>query len=238
MALKIRNEALYGLGILSYIVSLIPFFGINLIKSLILIPIIAYTLPIMEYLQPRAMSFKLEKKDVLLAILAAIPYLFMLSYFLIIPAILLALTFLFYYLRNIMLGNVLGTAFVASLSIAWAYFVNASVIPAIFWTLHIFTGALYVEYKIPHRKLRKEVIIVSWIASAILMIILAFKFFTPLILVALIEPSVRFLFPGEKLKSMKELANLGKRLVKRDILFVALLGILPLLSIFINSISH
>lgn len=238
MAFKVRNEALYGLGVLSYIVSLIPFLGVNLIKALVLIPVIAYNLPIMEYLQPRAMSLKLEKKDILLAILAAIPYLFMLSYFLTIPAALLVLTFLFYYLRNTMIGNVVGTTFVVSLSIAWAYFVHASIIPAIFWTLYVFTGALYVEYKIPHRKLRKEVVIVSWIISVIVMTILALKFFTPLLLIALIEPSTRFLSPGEKLKSMKELANLGRRGIKRDFLFVALLAILPLLSIFINSILH
>jgi len=50
MKMRVRNHALYFIGILSYVVSLIPFFGINVIRALLLIPVIAYTLPILEHL--------------------------------------------------------------------------------------------------------------------------------------------------------------------------------------------
>jgi hypothetical protein len=44
---KVRNHALYFLGVLTYVVALLPFLSVNLVKALVLIPIIAYTLPIM-----------------------------------------------------------------------------------------------------------------------------------------------------------------------------------------------
>lgn len=233
MAFKIRNEALYGLGILSYLVSLIPFLQINVLKALLLIPLILYNLPIMEYLQPKAMTLKIGKKEILLTILAALPYVFMISYFMIIPALLIGLTFLFYYLKKTMIGTVLGTTFVSSLAIVWAYFVQASVVPAIFWTLYVFTGALYVEYKIPYRKLKKQIVITSWIISILVLALITIRFFTPLLMITAIEPSFRFFFPGEKLKSMKELADLGRRGIKRDFLFVSLLIVLSLIKFVI-----
>ncbi|ARM76893.1 hypothetical protein [Acidianus manzaensis] len=227
MTLKVRNEALYGVGVLSYIVSIIPFIGINLFKALILIPILAYNLPIMEYLQPKAMVLKLGKKEILLAILAGIPYLFFLNFFAIVPVFLLLLTFFLYYKKNTMMGTVMGTTFVASLSIFWAYSVHAFFVPAIFWTFYIFAGALFVEYKIPYRKLKKNDVIFTWILILIILLILSMKF-DYLLLLALIEPSIRFLLPGDKLKSMKELPELGKRGAKRDLLFVALLIVFSL----------
>ncbi|MFP3233470.1 MAG: hypothetical protein RXR08_07200, partial [Sulfolobaceae archaeon] len=54
---------------------------------------------------------------------------------------------------------------------------------------------------------------------------------TPLLLVSLIEPSTRFLRPGEKLKSPKEITLLGRKGSKRDVIFVVLLILLSLLSL-------
>jgi cellulose synthase/poly-beta-1,6-N-acetylglucosamine synthase-like glycosyltransferase len=45
MKMGVRNRALYFIGILSYVVSLIPFFGVNAIRALLSIPVIAYALP-------------------------------------------------------------------------------------------------------------------------------------------------------------------------------------------------
>ncbi|AWR98050.1 hypothetical protein DFR86_11235 [Acidianus sulfidivorans JP7] len=234
MTLKVRNEALYGVGVLSYIVSLIPFVGINLLKAIILIPILAYNLPIMEYLQPKAMVLKLGKKEILLAVIAAIPYIFLIiNYFIIIPAFLLLLTFFLYYKKNTMMGTVVGTTFVASLSTVWSYFVHASFVPAIFWTFYIFSGAIFVEYKIPHRKLKKNYVIINWILVLIILTIISIKFNSYLLLLTLIEPSLRFLLPGEKLKSMKELPALGRKGAKRDMLFVVLLAALSVVSLYV-----
>ncbi|TRM78141.1 hypothetical protein DJ524_10270, partial [Sulfolobus sp. D5] len=156
---KARNHALYFVGVLSYLVSLIPFYSINAIRSLILIPILVYTLPILEYLQPKISIIRLSYKDFLLIILAGIPYLFIKpSIFIFIPLLLIFITLWLFYVKNAMWGNVLGTTFLASLSIVWSIFVdNNFILPSIYWILYIFTGALYVEYKIPYRKLDKKV---------------------------------------------------------------------------------
>ncbi|BDB99535.1 hypothetical protein [Saccharolobus caldissimus] len=231
MKMKVRNHALYFIGILSYIVSLIPFFGINIIRALLLIPVIAYTLPILEYLQPKIMVLKINYKDLLLILLATIPYIFIkINLYIIIPIVLLIVTFIFYFNKNTMWGNVLGTTFIVSLSLVWALFEdNYFFIPEIYWILYIFTGALYVEYKIPYRKLNKTIVQASWVLSLIILTLISLN--TPLLLVSLIEPSTRFLRPGEKLKSPKEIAPLGKKGSRRDIIFVALLMLLSLLSL-------
>lgn len=232
MKMRVRNHALYFIGILSYIVSLIPFFGINVIRALLLIPVIAYTLPILEYLQPKIMILKISYKDILLILLATIPYIFIkIDIYIIIPIVLLMVTFIFYFNKNTMWGNVLGTTFIVSLSLVWALFEsNYFLIPDIYWILYIFTGALYVEYKIPYRRLNKAIVQTSWILSLIILTLISLN--TPLLLVSLIEPSTRFLRPGEKLKSPKEIALLGRKGSRRDIIFVTLLILLSLLSLF------
>ncbi|ACP45181.1 conserved hypothetical protein [Sulfolobus islandicus Y.G.57.14] len=231
MKMRVRNHALYFIGILSYIVSLIPFFGINVIRALLLIPVIAYTLPILEYLQPKIMILKINYKDILLILLATMPYIFIkINIYIIIPIVLLIVTFIFYFNKNTMWGNVLGTTFIVSLSLVWALFEsNYFLIPDIYWILYIFTGALYVEYKIPYRRLDKSIVQASWVLSLIILTLISLN--TPLLLVSLIEPSTRFLRPGEKLKSSKEIALLGRKGSRRDIIFVTLLILLSLLSL-------
>ncbi|EHP69997.1 hypothetical protein MetMK1DRAFT_00004990 [Metallosphaera yellowstonensis MK1] len=231
MKMRVRNHALYFIGILSYIVSLIPFFGINVIRALLLIPVIAYTLPILEYLQPKIMILKINYKDILLILLATMPYIFIkINIYIIIPMALLTVTFMFYFNKNTMWGNVLGTTFIVSLSLVWALFEsNYFLIPDIYWILYIFTGALYVEYKIPYRRLNKSIVQASWVLSLIILTLISLN--TPLLLVSLIEPSTRFLRPGEKLKSSKEIALLGRKGSRRDIIFVTLLILLSLLSL-------
>ena len=231
MKMRMRNHALYFIGILSYIVSLIPFFGINVIRALLLIPVIAYTLPILEYLQPKIMILKINYKDILLILLATMPYIFIkINIYIIIPMALLTVTFMFYFNKNTMWGNVLGTTFIVSLSLVWALFEsNYFLIPDIYWILYIFTGALYVEYKIPYRRLNKSIVQASWVLSLIILTLISLN--TPLLLVSLIEPSTRFLRPGEKLKSSKEIALLGRKGSRRDIIFVTLLILLSLLSL-------
>lgn len=228
-----RNHALYFLGVISYFIALVPF-NVNWIRALILIPIIAYTLPIMEYLQPKIMVMKVSYKDVLLIIPTVIPYLLMnLSVYLLIPISLLILTFVLYYAKLTMWGTVIGTAFESSLSSVWGIFVNnpAFLLPSIYWLLYILTGAFYVEYKIPFRKLDKKVPQISWIVSLIVLVTLSINY--PLTLISLIEPSIRFLNPGEKLKSSKEIKDLGKNGSKRDLLFVASLTIAFVISYYL-----
>jgi len=234
MKMRVRNHALYFIGILSYVVSLIPFFGINVIRALLLIPVIAYTLPILEHLQPKIMTLKIDYKDILLILLSAIPYIFVeinnVIMYIIVPIVLLIVTLTFYFNKNTLWGNVLGTTFVVSLSLVWALFEgNQFLIPDIYWILYIFAGALYVEYKIPYRRLDKSIVQASWILSLVILTLISLN--TPLLLVSLIEPSTRFLRPGEKLKSPKEITLLGRKGSKRDVIFVVLLILLSLLSL-------
>jgi len=231
----LKNHGLYSVGIFSYIVSLIPFLGINLVRALVLLPIALLTLIVADYLQPSLMSFRIRAKEIVLSALLAIPYLFVISIYLMIPLILLVLTLLSYWKRNLMLGNVLGTAFISSLSFAWLGFVNNSlVLPSVYWLLYILCGALYVEYKLPIRKLDRRVVQLSWLASLAILILLTMKSSLPLMLLTVIEPSSRFFFPGNKLASMKDVAKLGRRGAKKDVLFIALLIFTSVLSKFLS----
>ncbi|BCU69839.1 hypothetical protein [Stygiolobus caldivivus] len=223
---RVRNHALYFLGVASYVVSLIPFVKVDALRALVLVPIIAYTLPVMEYVQPRVMSLKLGYKDVVLIIPALLPYVFMKpNIYILIPASLLVLTFLLYFTKLTMWGNVVGTAFEASLSMVWGTFVNNPLflIPSLYWLLYIFNGAIYVEYKIPFRKLDKRVVQVSWLTSLLLMLFIGMR--TPLLFLTLIEPTIRYLKPGEKLKSPKEIKELGRKGSRKDMAFLAILAI-------------
>jgi len=233
MARVFKNHGLYFVGIFSYVTSLIPFLGINLVRALILLSIALVTLIVADYLQPSLMSFRIGAKEIVLSALLAIPYLFAINIYLLIPLTLLALTLVAYWKRKLMMGNVLGTAFIASLSFAWLGFVNNSfILPSVYWLLYILCGAIYVEYKIPIRKLDKKAVQISWLASLSILILLTLKSSLLLMLLSLIEPSFRFLLPGEKLASMKDVAKLGRRGAVRDSMFIALLILTAVISIF------
>jgi len=230
-----RNHGLYTVGVFSYIISLIPFSGINLVRALILLPIVLLTLIVADYLQPSLMSFRIGVKEIVLSALLAIPYLFEISIYLLLPFTLLVLTVVAYWKRNLMLGNVLGTVFIASLSFAWLGFVNNSLIlPSVYWLLYILCGALYVEYKLPIRKLDKKVVQLSWFASLTILILLTVKSSLLLMLLTVIEPSLRFFLPGDKLPSMKDVAKLGRRGAVRDMVFIVLLILTAVLSEFLS----
>jgi hypothetical protein len=181
------------------------------------------------------MVLKLSKMDYILIILASIPYLFIKpSILLLLPISVILLTFIMYYFKNAMWGNILGTTFLSSLALVWSIFVNNSfLLPSIYWILYILVGALYVEYKIPFRRLNKEVVQWAWVISIIILVFLSlYVFKVPLLLLSLIEPSLRFMTPGQKLGSMKELGTLGKKGAKRDVLFITLLLIFSIISTF------
>jgi len=235
MSKVFRNHGLYTVGIFSYIISLIPFSGINLVRALILLPIALITLIVADYLQPSLMSFRIGVKEIVLSALLAIPYLFAINIYLLIPLTLLVLTIVAYWKRKLMIGNVLGTVFIASLSFAWLGFVdNSLVLPSVYWLLYILCGALYVEYKLPIRKLDKKVVQLSWLASLIILTLLTVQSSLFMMLLTVIEPSTRFLAPGDKLPSMKDVRKLGRSGAKRDVLFIVLLILTAVLSKFLS----
>jgi len=234
-----RNHGLYFVGALGYVISLIPFSGIDLVRALILLPIVPLTLLVVEYLQPSLVNVRIRVKEVVLSALISIPYIFAVSLYLLPPLIILLLTIIFYWKRNLMIGNVLGTVFISSLSFAWLSFVNNSIIlPSVYWLLYTLCEALYVEYKLPIRKLDKKVIQFSWLISLIILGLLTAKSSLLLMLLTTIEPSLRFFFPGNKLSSMRDVSKLGKRGAVRSMIFVILLILTSILSLNFLSLYY
>lgn len=234
-----RNHGLYFVGASSYVVSLIPFSGIDLTRALILLPIVPLTLLVVEYLQPSLVNVRIRVKEIVLSALVSIPYLFAVSIYLLPPLIILLLTIISYWKRNLMIGNVLGTTFISSLSFAWLSFVNNSIIlPSIYWLLYTLCEALYVEYKLPIRKLDKKVIQLSWLISLIILGLLTAKSSLLLMLLTTIEPSLRFFFPGNKLSSMRDVSKLGKRGAVRSMIFIILLILTSILSLNFLSLYY
>ncbi|MCI2414715.1 MAG: hypothetical protein MPF33_05630 [Candidatus Aramenus sp.] len=68
----------------------------------------------------------------------------------------------------------------------------------------------------------------SWLSSVLVWVTLSVSY--PILLLTLVEPSIRFLFPGQKLGSMKEIATLGRKGARRNVLLLVLLVGLSLLS--------
>lgn len=228
MKIKIRNHALYFVGIFSYIVSLVPL-HVNFERALLLLPVVLIDLLVLEYLQPKVMSLRMKWTDAGLAMVAGVPYIFMISPLMVVPVFSLFLSLLFFKERNTMLGNVMGTTFVVSLSLVWGNFVeNPFLLPDVYWILYILTGALYVEYKIPFRNLDKKVTSIVWMIVVPVLIYLSMD--SPLLLISLIEPSIRFLNPGDKLKSTKEISTMGRNIAKRDAIFLVILIITSVLA--------
>lgn len=69
-----RNHAVYFLGLLSYVVSLIPFTGLKPLGVILALAMSLYVLPILDYLQPKFTAWKLSAKDLALAVASGLPY--------------------------------------------------------------------------------------------------------------------------------------------------------------------
>lgn len=224
--IRFRNHGLLGLVTYTYFLSLFP--KSNWVRALILVPILLYTIVVLDKLNPKIEVFKLSSSDILIGVLSALPYILIVyevrSLTVLIPISLLLLSIYFFHERKSMWGNVVGTAFISALSFIFTSFLNNPfylIIPS-FWALYTFTQALYVEYKIPYRKLSNKPLMMSWSISLLLLVTLSLYLNVSLMLLALIEPSIRFFRPGEKLKSPKEIKSLGRSSMKRDLIFVSL----------------
>ncbi len=222
-----RNRGLYFVGVLTYIVSLLPIVGVDPMRAVLLIPLGLATLAATECLRPRAASGRLGPKEGLIITLISVPYLalalleppFLLS----VPAAFLLTTLLLYNANLQAWGNVTGTALIASLSFVWGGFIGPTFLVAyLYWTLYVFTGAVYVEYKLPFRRFSPNSVRLSWVVSLLTVAPLTVNH--PLLALALVEPSFRFLRPGERLSSPKEIRNLGRKGLWKDLLFLTLLA--------------
>ncbi|MEM2012999.1 MAG: hypothetical protein QW536_06595, partial [Metallosphaera sp.] len=123
--------------------------------------------------------------------------------------------------------QVLGTLGLSSLLLPWISVVkNVTLLDVsvyMVWCAYTLVEALYVEYKLPSRKIGANVVRGMWGIS--LIVTGALSLLYPPLAISLIEPSVRFFRPGEKLRSASEIRDLGKRGSKRTITLFTLLVI-------------
>ncbi|QKQ99068.1 hypothetical protein GWK48_00460 [Metallosphaera tengchongensis] len=205
----------------------------KLTTLLYLVPLAILNAFTIERLYPKLISWKFETKDYLLAGANVIPYAFLFNVFLLLPLAFLVSAYVLSYFRFRMAPVLLGTYAVSSFYLPWTDML-ASVnfgVYSIFltWMLYTLTQSLLVEYKAPFRKnVKSNHVTVSWIISLIALIPLS-SIFLPTLLLGLIEPTIRFLRPGSKLSSGKEMRSLGRELSKRTMILVSVLVISEIL---------
>lgn len=96
--------------------------------------------------------------------------------------------------------------------------------------------ALYVEYKLPHRRVGSWWLRGTWLAFLFVFLPLTSPF--PILWLSLVEPTLRFLRPGPKLTSGTEIRRLGKAGARRTgLMFAFLLGT-EVLQRFLPSLLH
>lgn len=187
-----------------------------------LIPLVLLNGFTIERLYSRLLSRKFCKFDYFLVILNSFPYLFFFTFYLIIPLLFIILAFITSYLKIKIVPTLFGTYSIASLYLPWTailYEVNIKVFSIfVLWFFYTLTQSLYVEYKIPFRKISKNIVRLAWIIS--LFLIVYFSLYIPIILIGIVEPSIRFLNPGNKLSSAKDIKNLGWKIARRSMILM------------------
>ena len=221
---RTRNHAAYFMLLLTYILALAgspkPFL-------LLFVPLVALHAVTVDLTYSKMLARKLGKFDVGLMIINAVPYLFFFRPYFLIPATIFLLSIALSYSKVNVLPQVLGTLGLSSLLLPWISVVkNVTLLDVsvyMVWCAYTLVEALYVEYKLPSRKLGANVVRGMWGIS--LIVTGALSLLYPPLAISLIEPSVRFFRPGEKLRSASEIRDLGKRGSKRTITLFTLLVI-------------
>lgn len=190
-----------------------------------LVPLVLLNGFSVERLYARLLSRKFSKFDYFLVVLNSFPYLFFFTLYFIIPLIFIILAFITSYLKIKIIPTLFGTYSIASLYLPWTailYEVNIKVFSIfVLWFLYTLTQSLYVEYKIPFRKISKNIVRLAWIIS--LFLVVYFSLYIPIILLGIIEPSIRFLNPGNKLSSAKDIKNLGWKMARRSMILMVVI---------------
>ncbi|BCS93069.1 hypothetical protein [Metallosphaera javensis (ex Sakai et al. 2022)] len=220
---RTRNHGAYFMLLLSYILALA-----GSLKPLLLViaPLVALHAVTVDLTYSKMLARKLGKTDLSLMIINAIPYLFLFRPYFLIPATIFLLSIILSYAKVNVLPQILGTLGLSSLMLPWISLAGTVTILDIsvyvVWCAYTVVEALYVEYKLPFRKIGANVVRGTW--AIFLLVGGAFSFLFPPLALSLIEPSIRFFKPGEKLRSASEIRELGKRGSKRTIALFALLA--------------
>ncbi|AWR98408.1 hypothetical protein [Metallosphaera hakonensis] len=221
---RTRNHAAYFMILLTYVLFVV---AAPRLIDLIIAPLMILHAVTVDLTYSKMLSRKLGKRDFGLMALNAVPYLFLFRLTLLIPALIFSLSIILSYSKINVIPQVLGTLGLSSLLLPWIS-IAQSVTPldvAVYmvWCAYTLVESIYVEYKLPFRNLRAGIVRIVWALSLLICVITSLAF--PPVLVSLVEPSIRFMRPGEKLRSASQIKELGKRGSKRTILLFALLAV-------------
>jgi hypothetical protein len=206
----------------------------NIMNLLILIPLVILHIFTVNELYDKALARRLSKKDLVLIAINGLPYILLTNWSIIIPALIFAMGIITSYARIQIIPQILGTIGISSFLLPWYLILNKNINFIItniylYWIIYTYVEAIYVEYKLPYRKIGYEVVVISWSIGLFGLIFLTFLSKTYILLSSLIEPSLRFFNPGNKLSTSREIRDLGMRGLKRLLLYFSILLISEIL---------
>ncbi|MEM1627092.1 MAG: hypothetical protein QXV69_07465 [Sulfolobaceae archaeon] len=223
-----RNEAAYFLILLTYLLAVV---SRPALISLIFLPVMILHAFTIDLVLPKVLSRKLGFKEVSLLALNTIPYIYFFTPFSFIPAIAFLLSIILAYTSSKILPQLLGTLGIPLLYLPLVQIFGGirtiDIGAYLIWSTYILTEAIYVEYKLPYRKVSANQLRASWIVSLIVDVYPIL--ISPLFILPLIEPTIRFMKPGEKLKAASQIKELGKKGLKKTIVVLLLLIVIILI---------
>ncbi|BFI74831.1 hypothetical protein [Sulfurisphaera ohwakuensis] len=227
-----RNDAAYFLIILTYVFAVVSYPSLI---SLIFLPVMILHAFTIDLILPKVLSRKIGAKDIAILAVNTIPYIYFFTPLILIPALAFLLSIILSYTKSKILPQLIGTVGISLLYLPLVQIFGGINIVDIgvylVWTTYTLTEAIYVEYKLPYRQVSIKQLRVSWLTSLLINVISIIIF--PLFVLPLIEPTIRFMKPGEKLKVASQIKELGKKGLKRTILVFSLLLAIILIHLLI-----
>ncbi|BAB65746.1 hypothetical protein [Sulfurisphaera tokodaii] len=227
-----RNDAAYFLIILTYVLAVVSHPSLI---SLIFLPVMILHAFTIDLILPKVLSRKIGAKDIAILAVNTIPYIYFFTLLILIPALAFLLSIILSYTKSKILPQLIGTVGISLLYLPLVQIFGGINIVDIgvylVWTTYTLTEAIYVEYKLPYRKVSIKQLRASWLTSLLINVISIIIF--PLFVLPLIEPTIRFMKPGEKLKAASQIKELGRKGLKRTILVFSLLLAIILIHLLI-----
>ncbi|MEM3831983.1 MAG: hypothetical protein QW128_00055 [Thermoprotei archaeon] len=207
----VKSTGVLLLIIMTYMLALIS--SSKMIYSLIIFLLsILHTITI-DKLRSKVLNNELNIIDWFLILLNMIPYIFLFNVFLFIPGAFYIASVIMAYLKVREWSNVLALTGSASLYLPWVEIMGVikftNIVIFAIWVSYSFTESLYIEYKLPYKTISANYVRNVWFP--LLLVLIFLSAFQPILILSLIEPTIRFFKPGEKLKSGSEIKKLGRK---------------------------
>ncbi|BBG23780.1 hypothetical protein [Sulfuracidifex tepidarius] len=217
-----RNDAAYFMLLLTYALAVV---SRPTLVSIVFLPVMVMHGFTIDKVLPNVLSGRIGVKDLGLFVLNTVPYLYFFTPLIFIPAAAFLLSILLSYAKSRILPQLSGTLGISLLYLPLVQvFGGANEIDIgayLVWATYTLGEAIYVEYKLPFRRVIANQLRVSWLASLLLDVASVAVY--PLFILPLIEPTIRFMMPGDKLKAASQVKELGKRGIKKTLLVFFLL---------------